>query len=72
MYIYLLSGDQFKIQTSFVLFWQPDIVNFHLKSLFIITLVQSKHTLWQVYKRSCKGLALKSSTFQDELVWMST
>ena len=42
MYIYLLSGDQFKIQTSFVLFWPPDIINFHLKSLFVITLVQSK------------------------------
>ena len=31
---YLLSGDQFKIQTSFVLFCPPEIVNFRLK-LFV-------------------------------------
>ena len=33
---YLLSGDQFKIQTSF------QLVNFRLRSFFVITLVQSK------------------------------
>ena len=39
---YLLSGDQFKIQTSFGLFCPPDIIHFRLKSLFVITLAQSK------------------------------
>ena len=39
---YLLSGDQFKIQTSFGLFCPPDIIHFRLKSLFEITLAQGE------------------------------
>ena len=34
--IYLLSGNLFKIQT----FWPPDIINFHIKFLFVITYVR--------------------------------
>ena len=31
-----------RFKQALVFFWPPDIVNFHLKSLFVITLVQSK------------------------------
>ena len=41
-YISLSPFRWSKIQTSFGLFCPPDIVNFRLKSLFVITLVLSK------------------------------